>query len=122
MSNPISDLVLGFYPGWMTVYACFLLTVALGFMLAEKRGPWRIAGAALTGSVIFFLVTNFASWLAVALPYPRSLAGIAECYVAALPFFRNSLIGDAVYTTALFGVYGMAAKRVPALRMAGSEA
>ena len=114
----LSDLVIGFYPGWEWVYGSFLATVAIGFTLSRRRSAGRVAGAALTGSVLFFIVTNFASWLAAALPYPRSFAGLMECYAAALPFFRNSLIGDAAYTAALFGLLGVAVKALPALRPA----
>ncbi len=44
--------------------------------------------------------------------------GLITCYVAAIPFFRNTLVGDAVYTTALFGEYALAQRYVEALREA----
>jgi hypothetical protein len=66
---------------------------------------FSIAGivlAAVTGSVLFFLITNFGVWLTDGL-YPRTLDGLVICYAAAIPFFRHTLAGDAVYTIVLFG-------------------
>jgi hypothetical protein len=53
---------------------------------------------------LFFLVTNFAVWAGNAgHAYPRTAAGLAECYTLGIPFFRNTLLGDAAYATILFG-------------------
>jgi hypothetical protein len=59
----LSDLVLGFYHGMATVYATVALIVAIGWSLSSRRSPLRIAGAAVAGSVTFFLITNFGMWL-----------------------------------------------------------
>ena len=55
---------------------------------------WQVGAAALAGSLLFFVVTNFAAWAGGQL-YPLTASGLAACYVAAIPFFRNSLAGDA---------------------------
>jgi len=47
--------------------------------------------------------------------YPRTLDGLATCYIAAIPFFRNTLAGDAGYTVALFGGFALAQRYVPSL-------
>jgi hypothetical protein len=39
--------------------------------------------------------------------YPHTIVGLAACFVAAVPFFRNQLFGDAFYTFALFGGYAV---------------
>jgi hypothetical protein len=54
--------------------------------------------------------------------YPRTAEGLAACYVAAIPFFRNALLGDAFYATVLFGAWALAEARVPALRPAAATA
>ncbi len=119
----LSDLALGLFVydfGWFHgfmpfVYASFVITVCLGFLVRRRLTPLMVAGAALTGSILFFIVTNFGVWLVSNL-YPKTLAGLAGCYVAAIPFFRNSLAGDAIYALLFFGGFAMAQKYLPVLR------
>jgi hypothetical protein len=54
-------------------------------------------------------------WLAGGL-YPRTLSGLTACYVAAIPFFRNSIVGDLLYSAALFGGFALAQRRFAVLR------
>src|SRR5260370_18574403 len=74
----LSDLVLGFYRHMEIVYGAFLLVVCLGFLLQKKRSAPRIAGAALAGSVGFFVVPNFGAWAFESL-YPKTAAGVVGC-------------------------------------------
>jgi hypothetical protein len=111
----ISDLVLGLYGHMEVVYGSFALVVCIGLLLRRRRTPLAIGGAALASSVLFFVITNFGVWAFGSL-YPKTMAGLLACYVAAIPFFQNSLFGDAVYTVALFGGFALAAKWWPALR------
>ena len=110
----LSDLILGLYPHMEIVYGSFALVVCLGLLLQKKRSPLRIAGAAIASSLLFFVITNFGVW-AFGTLYPRTVAGLVECYAAAIPFFQNTLIGDALYTTVLFGGFALAERLVPAL-------
>ena len=110
----LSDAVQGFHSGLLSVYGSFVLIVVLGFGLRSNRAILPVAGTALAGSLLFFVITNFAVWAAGML-YPRTSAGLVECYVAALPFFRNTLTGDAFYTAVLFGGFALAQRRWPAL-------
>jgi uncharacterized protein DUF6580 len=71
--------------------------------LKGKFRPGRIAGASLAASVSFFLVSNFAVWLFFRNMYPMTLAGLSACYVAAVPFFRNEVVADLVFSFAFFG-------------------
>jgi len=98
----LSDLVLGFHNQMPGIYLGMLLIAALGRRLRDRRRPAPIAGAALLGSGIFFLVSNFGVWAAGTL-YPRTGAGLAACFLAGVPFFGPTLLGDLVYTAALFG-------------------
>ena len=68
----------------------------------------------MSGSLVFFVVTNLGVWLVGDL-YPRTLDGLVTCYIAAIPFFRNTLAGDACYTVALFGGFALAQRYVPSL-------
>jgi hypothetical protein len=63
--------------------------------------------------VQFFIITNFACWV---LNYPHTLEGFVACYVAALPFFHNTLVGDVVFTAVLFGGLAVAQAIAPVLR------
>ena len=119
----LSDLALGLFVydfGWFHgfmpfVYASFVVTVCLGFLVRRRLTPLTVGGAALMASVLFFIVTNFGAWLVGNL-YPKTLAGLAGCCVAAIPFFRNSLAGDAVYALLLFGGFALAQRYLPVLR------
>lgn len=113
----LSDLVLGygFHPVLPFVYGSFTLVVCLGLWVRQRRTPLTIGGAALTASALFFVVTNFGVWLLNDL-YPMTLEGLVRCYVMAIPFFRNTLAGDAVYTLVLFGGFALAQTLFPVLR------
>jgi hypothetical protein len=119
----LSDLALGFFVydfGWFHpfmpfVYASFAVTVCLGLLIRRRLNLLMVGGAALASSVLFFVVTNFGVWLVGNL-YPKTVAGLLSCYVAAIPFFRNTLAGDAVYTLVLFGGFAVAQRFVPVLR------
>lgn len=112
----LSDLVLGFYGLMSIVYACFALIVLIGFSLREKCTPLHVGGAALGSSVLFFIITNFGVWAFGSL-YPKTIEGLVTCYIAALPFFHNTLLGDAFYTAVLFGGFALAERKVPAVRL-----
>ena len=111
----LSDLVLGFYHHMEVVYLSFALIVVIGLWLQKRRTALSIAGAALASSVLFFVLTNFGVWAFDAL-YPKTLEGLVACYVAAIPFFQNTLLGDLFYTAVLFGGFALLKRQVPALR------
>ena len=123
----VSDIILGFFIydfGWFHktmpfVYGSFAMTVILGFWIRHRRSPLRIGGAALGSSVLFFSVTNFGVWIGGHL-YPMTGEGLIACYVAAIPFFRNMVLGNTVYTIVLFGGFAMAQFFWPSLRGANS--
>lgn len=83
--------------------AWYAAVLGIGTLLRQNTRPLRIAGAALAASIGFFLVSNFAVWLAWTM-YPHSLNGLYLCYAAALPFFRNQFLSDALFTAVMFGV------------------
>ena len=112
----ISDLILGFYSGMLFQYAATLLAVAIGWaLLSSRRGALRIAGAALASAILFFAISNFGVW-ATGTIYPRDLGGLGAAYVAAIPFFHNSLAGDLFFSAALFGGLAIAERAAPRLR------
>ena len=110
----LTDLALGLHAGMLLVYLCVAAVVGMGALAGPRAQPLRLAGASVVGSVLFFVITNFGVWAMDGL-YPRTLAGLAECYVAAIPFFQNALVGDLFFTAALFGGFEFLRRAVPAL-------
>jgi hypothetical protein len=92
----------------LVVWAWYAAILLLGTQLREKTGWLRVAGAAMSASVSFFVISNFAVW-AFGTMYPKSLSGLAVCYTAALPFFRHTLAGDLLFTAVMFGLPAIAA-------------
>ena len=112
----VSDLALGFYPHMEVQYLAFALVVALGtWTLRQRRGSLRVAGTSLVACILFFVVTNLGVW-AFSGMYPRTLGGLAACYLAAVPFFGNALLGDALFTVVLFGGFHLLENRFAALQ------
>ncbi len=73
----------------------------LGTNLRGNAKPVRLIGAALASSVSFFLLSNFAVWACWNM-YPKNIAGLMTCYALGLPFFRHALLGDQLFTLAMF--------------------
>lgn len=109
------DMSLGLHRTLPAVYASFALIVCVGLWLRRRRTIVPIATATLAGSVLFFVLTNFGVWAAGSL-YPKTWDGLVACYVAAIPFFQNTLMGDALYAAVLFGGLALAEKGLPMLR------
>lgn len=129
----LSDVVIsvtgaqGFYGiSQLFVYGGMLLVTALGTTLRHPK-MIKVLGYALTGSAIFWIVSNFGVWVASGIPgnieYEPGLT-LGMTYLRALPFynqFSNQLFlgafgGDLFYSVVLFGVYALAQKRLPSLR------
>jgi hypothetical protein len=87
----------------LIVWAWYAALLGLGTRLRENTKWWRIGGAALAGSVSFFLVSNFAVWASGTM-YPKTLSGLATCYAAGVPFFRNTAAGDMLFAAIMFGL------------------
>ena len=108
----VSDLFIGFYSPvvMISVYGSFVLVGLIGLWLRSRKSPRNVVFTAVGSSILFFLVTNLAVWLGGW--YPRNLAGLAECYTLALPFFRNTILGDLFYTGVFFGGYELVLRLV----------
>jgi hypothetical protein len=111
----VGDTFIGFHKLMPVVYASFLVSVAIGFWLRNRPTVGRISTATLLGAIQFFLATNFAVW-AFGLSYPRNREGLLACYVAGIPFFWNTLAGDAVYAILFFGSFALTERLFPAFR------
>ena len=104
----LTDLFLGFHALMPYVYGCFLLSVFLSETFLKKSVSYaKLSTLAVANSLIFFLVTNWAVWRQ-GLMYPISLSGLMDSYVMGLPFLRNMLAGDLVFTLGFFALYNFA--------------
>jgi hypothetical protein len=113
----LSDLVIGTHDLMWVVYASFALTSVLAIFLRDQKGAGVKALVAFTGSVLFFVITNFAVWAQGGM-YPVTFDGLVECYIAGLPFFDNAVIGDLFFSAVLFGGWALAERMVPELKAA----
>lgn len=103
----VSDIFLGFSPSTPLVYASFLISGIIGLWLRNHKNTPNVLGASIISSIIFFLLTNFNFWYATSL-YPKTIDGMIQAYVMAIPFFRNTLIGDLIFVGLFFGSYEIA--------------
>ena len=97
----ISDALIGFHSSILFVYAALVIMAVLSRLLLQKYSILKLITAALIASVVFFLITNFGAWLSHEM-YPRSINGLWQAYIAGIPFFRNSLLGNLFFTAISF--------------------
>ena len=115
----LSDIFIGFDSLQMRifVYGSFLLTVLIGRLLEKNPSNKNMVLASFASSIVFFTLTNFAVWAFTPL-YLKTFNGLINCYIMALPFFRNTLLGDLFYTSVIFGSYRLASSCYYKYRMA----
>ncbi len=108
---------LGFYQpvSMLMVYLGLVASVPLGRILTLAATPsrlWRYPATSVVASTIFFLVSNFG--LVLGGWYPMSIAGLATCYTAAIPFYGLTIAGDLFFTCAVFGAWELSHRRLTA--------
>jgi hypothetical protein len=94
----------GFYSSMIFVYGGFVAAAGLGMLVGRKINLLSVTFGAAAASVVFFLVTNFGAWLTLP-EYAKTFPGLVQAYVAGIPFFRGTLLGDLVYSGIMFGVF-----------------
>jgi hypothetical protein len=103
----LSDILLeiingtGFHSMMIFVYGSMAISTMFGFFLRGREQRQTIMVASLTGSMLFFIITNFGEWLTQS-TYPMNTAGLIDCYVKAIPYFRGTLMGDLFYNLIFF--------------------
>jgi hypothetical protein len=108
----------GFYDGQWRNYAILLLTATLtGWIIKGKNYRGLLFGGIIAPTV-FFLVSNFNVWINTEVVYSRDFNGLMNCYEAALPFYRNSLIATLVFLPVVLFSYNYLAKQKAALIVA----
>lgn len=92
----------------LVTWAWYVAAVVIGSLLASNRSPLRVGAASLAASISFFVVSNLCVFLVWNM-YPKTLAGLVTCYSMAVPFFRNTLAGDMIFTAVFFAIPVLAA-------------
>jgi hypothetical protein len=120
----ISDLVIGLHANMPAVYMSFAITVLIGIAIRKKVNVGSVVLASFSSAVIFFLITNFFSWIASPF-YPQTAAGLVQCYIAGLMFFQdstyglsffmNDLLGTTFFSAAFYGAFYLVQMRFPVL-------
>lgn len=112
-SMAISDAFIGPYNYniMAAVYVAMCLPVFLSTLLKKEVSIPRLLGCSLASSVAFFLISNTAEWAWGSL-YSPDAAGLEQCFTMALPFFRNTLVGDLLWTSVLFAAHGLVVNRL----------
>ena len=102
----VSDLFLGFYqPGVMlTVYFSLFITILAGLALKKSYSYNLALSYSLVSAIIFFALTNWAVWF-FGTWYSADLTGLQQSYLLAIPFFKNTLLSNFVYSAFFFGAY-----------------
>ena len=111
----ISDLFLGWHNTIPLVYLSFALMVLIGYSIRSRVTVGYVAGGGITGTMLFFIITNFGVWLAGSM-YPKTLEGLAAAYIAAIPFLHYMLISTLLYSALFFGTFIWAEKYFPVIR------
>lgn len=104
----VADLFIGFYDFRVmaVVYAALALPILFSRLLVDRLTFGRLLPVVLLASLVHFSTTNFAVWYFGTL-YAHDMAGLVECYVAAVPFLKFTLFGDLLWAAVLFGGYAL---------------
>ena len=97
------DLFLGFYDGMVWVYSAYIATIGLAIISNKSNNFKTKSMNVVFGSLIFFIISNFGVWMS-GLIYPQTFEGLLACYIAAIPFYKNTIIGTIIYSGLFFGI------------------
>ena len=109
------------YQGWYWVYAAFAIMVLIGKYIKEVSFK-NIVIASIAAALAHWVITDFGVWLAggidisTAKPFTKDIHGFVQCYVLAIPYIKNMLIGNLLYGTILFGGYELLQKKYSFLK------
>ena len=119
----LGDVILGlsspiymdymFSTTFLFVYVAFLLMIMLGTALKNRASLISISLGSVVSAILFFLITNAGSWLA--LNYDRSLSGLMSAFSAGIPFFRATLVSQLLFSLGIYIIYNLATQRKTSL-------
>lgn len=106
----ITDYFIGFHSVIVWVYGSYALIA----LVSKKMNSMKIGTQitySLIASLLFYVITNFGVWMVTTM-YEKNITGLIASYTNALPFLRNTLFGDLLYTVAFFALYSVITKKV----------
>ena len=101
ISMLLSDLFIGFYQNMVFVYLSLILITCIFFKIIKKANYSSLLIYSFFGSLLFYLISNFGVWL-IGNMYEKNINGLVNCYLMAIPFFKNTLISTIIFTYATF--------------------
>ena len=103
----VSDLIIGLHPLILFTWGSFAAIALISSYRMRNISTSNVLFGSIGASLLFFVVSNLGVFMEGRL-YARTLEGLVQCYINALPFFRSTLLGDLVYSGILFGAYALA--------------
>ena len=113
----LSDLVIGFHDTIIYTWGSVVLITWIGMKVRDNKSLASILTSNLAGAVLFFIITNLGAWPTL---YPMTWQGLTDCFVMAIPFFRNTFYSTILYSVIFFGAYEFIAVRVKRTRWASA--
>ena len=107
----LADVFIGFYYNMIFVYLTLFLITFIFFNISNKINSKNLLICSLTGSLIFFIFSNFGVWFLGSL-YEKSLTGLVECYILAIPFFLNTLLSTIFFSYSSFIFFNIFEKKL----------
>ncbi len=104
-----TDLILGFHDTMFYTWGSMIAISAIGLWLKDRKNFVTVTAGSLWSAILFFVVTNVGAWLSPL--YPHTMAGLNECFIMAIPFFKTTLASTVAYSLVLYAGYEWIAKR-----------
>jgi hypothetical protein len=95
-----------FYVGFYYTYGSFILTVFIGRFMT-KATVKNILFAGVSAALLHWIITDFGVWLDGRM-YPKNIQGLITCYVMAIPYLKNMIISNLLFSAVLFGLFEFA--------------
>ena len=110
ISMLIADIFIGFYENIIFVYISLLLISFIFYKIGNKINLKNLFVYSFAGSLIFFIVSNFGVWVLGSpglndIAYEKSLSGLIQCYVLAIPFFGNTFLSTLIFAYPAIFIY-----------------
>jgi hypothetical protein len=113
----LPQLSANIWPAVLMINAVVYLAITGSALIGKHATRWTGATGSVIGvvssSVLFFLSTNLASWIAF---YDHSGTGLVTCFTAALPYFWNTLASTGMYYGIFVAALAIIEKRYPTLQ------
>lgn len=105
-----------FYDGFIWQYLAYAAIAFLGSKIFTSINKTKVLGGSLATTLVFFTISNFGAWISLPF-YSKDIAGLLSAYTAGIPFIKNTLISDLLYSSILFGGYYLLQNRFASLRL-----